>query len=67
MKTATAKYLAKIVMEPAYRDREQDILDARWAGRITNDEALHLLTELYGDYHEAHTTLRMATEADERN
>ena len=59
-------HLVRRVMEPAYRDRERDILDARWLGDITNDEAIRLLTELYQDHHEAHATLRMANEADER-
>ena len=49
-------------MNSAYRDREADILDNRWAGRISNDEALKLLTELYRDYHEAHATLRTEPE-----
>lgn len=49
-------------MTPAYCDRELDILDARWAGRITNQEALKQLTELYQDYHEAHSTLRTEPE-----
>ena len=45
-------------MTPAFRDRERDILDNRWAGRISNDECLKLLTELYLDWHQAHTVLR---------
>ncbi len=49
-------------MEPAYRDRERDILDARWLGHISNEEALKQLTELYRDYHEAHATLRTEPE-----
>ncbi len=44
------------------RDRELDILDARWANRISKDEAVKLLTELYQDYHEAHATLRTEPE-----
>ncbi len=59
-------HLVRRVMEPAYRDRERDILDARWLGDISNDEALKMLTELYRDHYDAQTTLRMATEADER-
>ena len=54
--------LVRRVMEPAYRDREMDILDRRWSGDISNDEALKQLTELYQDYHEAHATLRTVTE-----
>ena len=51
-------HLVRRVMEPAYRDRERDILDARWLGDITNEQALKLLTELYDDYKKAHETLR---------
>jgi hypothetical protein len=51
-------------MTPAYRDRERDILDARWLGDISNDEALKLLTELYDDYKEAHSTLRTVPQGD---
>ena len=49
-------------MNTAFRDRERDILDQRWLGHISNEQALKLLTELYADYHEAHATLRTVTE-----
>ena len=55
-------HLVRRVMEPAYRDRERDILDARWLGHITNEEALKQLTELFADYHEAHAILRTEPE-----
>lgn len=50
-------------MTPAYRDREQDILDARWLGDITNEQAAKLLEELRQDYYEARAILRLAQEA----
>ena len=49
-------------MTPAYRDREREILDARWFGDISNDEALKLLTELYLDWYEAYTIMRETEE-----
>ena len=49
-------------MNAAYHDRERDILDQRWLGHISNEQALRLLTELYDDYHEAQATLRTVTE-----
>ncbi len=60
-------HLIRRVVTPAFRDRERDILDARWdEARINpeaaNAKALKLLTELYQDYHEAHATLRTVTE-----
>ena len=55
-------HLVRRVVTPAFRDRERDILDARWLGDITNEQALKLLTELYQDHHEAHATLRTVTE-----
>ena len=58
--------LVRRVMEPAYRDRERDILDARWLGDITNDQALKQLTELYQDWHEAHSTLRTAQQGADK-
>lgn len=54
--------LVRRVVTPAYRDRELDILEQRWLGHISNQEALKQLTELYQDYHEAHSTLRTANE-----
>ena len=45
-------------MTPAFRDREQDILDQRWSGRITNQEAIKLLAELYDDHKLAQAIVR---------
>ena len=55
-------HLVRRVVTPAFRDRERDILDQRWLGHISNEQALKMLTELYRDYHEAHTTLRTQPE-----
>ena len=51
-------HLIRRVVTPAFRDRERDILDARWLGDITNEQALKQLTELYQDWHEAHAVIR---------
>ena len=58
--------LVRRVIEPAYRDRMRDILDALWFGRINKDEAVRQLADLTDDYHEAHTIIR-TTAAPERN
>ena len=51
-------HLVRRVMEPAFKDREQDILDQRWSGRITNQEAIKLLAELYDDHKLAQAIVR---------
>lgn len=58
MSPTPADHFVRRVMAPAYRDRELDILDQRWLGHISNEQALKLLTELYEDWHAARTTLR---------
>ncbi len=56
-------------LSKAYREREQDILDAYHLQQITRDAAAKLLTDLYRDYYEAQSSLRMADECNqtERN
>ena len=50
--------LVRRVMTPAFKDREQDILDQRWSGRINNQEAIKLLAELYDDQKLAQAIVR---------
>jgi hypothetical protein len=50
-------------LSKAYRDRERDILDKYALKQITRNEAGKLLTDLYQDYYEAHSSIRLATGA----
>jgi len=63
--TSTVKPSTKADQRRTLSEAEADILDARWCGRITNDECGKLLAELFDDWYEARATLRMAIEADE--
>jgi hypothetical protein len=47
-----------------FLERELDILNDRWAGRLSNEEAHKLLTDLWMDEYQARAVLRMADECE---
>lgn len=57
--------MTKAACAAAKRDREQDILDQLACGQIDKDQAGKLLTDLYEDFYEAMSALRMADECNE--
>ncbi len=51
-------------LSKAYRERERDILDKYALKQISRNEAGKLLSDLYQDYYETKSSLRMADETE---